>query len=88
LYQLDVTFSDQLNRAQNRPSSFDYLRILLSVAVIACHTFIVCYGHGAELPVWTGWLRPLPAFIIPSFFALSGFLVAGSLIRNAERTVS
>jgi peptidoglycan/LPS O-acetylase OafA/YrhL len=42
----------------------------------------VCYGPAAERVFWEGWLRPIPYFIIPSFFALSGFLVAGSLARN------
>lgn len=77
-----MTLSEQLERTNNRPSGFDYLRICLSVGVVAWHTIVVCYGRDAELPIWSGWLRPLPAFIIPSFFALSGFLVAGSLSRN------
>jgi peptidoglycan/LPS O-acetylase OafA/YrhL len=76
------TILDQLNATNNRPAGFDYLRIILSVSVIAWHTIMVCYGPAAEAPFWTGPLRPLPYVIVPSFFALSGFLVAGSLDRN------
>jgi peptidoglycan/LPS O-acetylase OafA/YrhL len=69
--------------SRGRPSGFDYLRIILSLAVIGWHTIIVCYGRDAETPFWTGWFRPLPSVIVPAFFALSGFLVAGSLVRNS-----
>lgn len=65
------------------PLGFDYLRIILSVSVIAWHTIVVCYGISAETPYWTGPMRAVFAFILPSFFALSGFLVAGSLERNS-----
>jgi peptidoglycan/LPS O-acetylase OafA/YrhL len=74
---------DQKNAAAGfRPSGFDYMRMGLAIAVIAWHTILVCYGRDAETPWWTGPLRPIPYFIVPSFFALSGFLVAGSLDRN------
>ena len=76
------TFSERFAATNFRPSGFDYLRIILAVAVIAWHTVVVCYGRAGETPIWTGPLRPLPYFIIPSFFALSGFLVAGSMERN------
>jgi peptidoglycan/LPS O-acetylase OafA/YrhL len=68
--------------ASHRPTGFDYLRIILSVAIIAWHSVLVCYGAAAELPFYTGSLRPLIEFLVPSFFALSGFLVAGSLVRT------
>lgn len=65
-----------------RPSGFDYLRLYLSVSIVAWHTIAISYGHAVEQPLWTSWWRPLPFFLVPSFFALSGFLVAGSLERN------
>ncbi len=77
-----VSIGARLASADNRPSGFDYLRLSLSTAVIAFHTIMICYGRSAETPWWTGIWRPLPFFILPSFFALSGFLVAGSLNRN------
>jgi peptidoglycan/LPS O-acetylase OafA/YrhL len=76
------TLGDQLRSTENRPSGFDYLRITLSISVIAWHTVVVCYGESAETALWIGPFRPLICFIVPSFFALSGFLVAGSLDRN------
>jgi peptidoglycan/LPS O-acetylase OafA/YrhL len=77
-----MTLKERLDLLDNRPSGFDYLRLSLAISVIGWHTIIVCYGPAAETPIWTGLLRPLPSFIIPSFFALSGFLIAGSLERN------
>lgn len=73
------TLGSALKRAEDRPSGFDYLRLSLAVSIVAWHTIAVCYGPQAEAPLWTQWFRPLPFFIIPAFFALSGFLVAGSL---------
>lgn len=66
-----------------RTSGFDYVRAVLSLAVIAFHSIITCYGPGYELQFWQGWWRPPIALILPAFFGLSGFLVAGSLARTA-----
>ncbi|MER9668223.1 acyltransferase [Mesorhizobium sp. M0203] len=78
------TISDQLIQAENRPSGFDYLRLFLSVGVLLDHSIEISYGFDASLVIWLwrGPLHPLLYFIVPSFFALSGFLVAGSLERN------
>jgi peptidoglycan/LPS O-acetylase OafA/YrhL len=72
----------QLDFGRSRPTGFDYLRLFLAISVIVWHSVLVCYGPDAELYFWTGPPRPLIYFILPSFFALSGFLVAGSLERN------
>ena len=79
---LRVTLASRLEAAGNRPSGFDYLRVGLAVSIILWHTVFVCYGAAAEAPFWSGWTRPLVFALVPSFFALSGFLVAGSLTRN------
>jgi peptidoglycan/LPS O-acetylase OafA/YrhL len=71
-----------LDAAAGRPSGFDYLRITLAVSVVAWHTVAALHGKGAETAFWTGPFRPLIYAILPMFFALSGFLVAGSLERN------
>jgi peptidoglycan/LPS O-acetylase OafA/YrhL len=77
------TIEKQIARVGNRPAGFDYLRLSLSIMIIVYHSVAVCYGRDAEIPLWTGWHRPFVYFMVPSFFALSGFLVAGSLERNA-----
>ncbi len=62
-------------------SGFDYMRLFLSVCIILCHTIILCYPRTVETAMWTGPSRPFFYFLVPSFFAMSGFLVAGSLVR-------
>lgn len=76
------TLFDLFAAARNRPSGFDYLRLGLSVAVIAVHTVVALHGVEADKAMFSGPLRPLVYWILPGFFALSGFLVAGSLERN------
>src|SRR4029077_15672800 len=46
------------------------------------HSVIVCYGQLAEIAFWKSEARPIVRLILPMFFALSGFLVAGSLERS------
>ncbi len=64
-------------------TGFDYLRIGLSLAVLVWHAIALSarsLEFDAEL--WSGPFRFIPAAIIPLFFALSGFLVTGSLGRT------
>lgn len=68
--------------ANGRPIGFDNLRVILSLSVILWHTVLICYGIEAEAWFWVGPMRPIVYFIVPSFFALSGFLVASSVLRN------
>ncbi|MEI9994075.1 MAG: acyltransferase [Rhizomicrobium sp.] len=75
------TIDEQLTLTNSRSSGFDYLRIVLSVSVIAYHSFEVCYGPGIFKSVGVSPFRFLVGFILPSFFCLSGFLVAGSMLR-------
>ena len=72
---------DKWLAAEMRPAGFDMLRILLALAVILCHAPAVCYP-GIDALFWSGPWRPLVCSVVPAFFALSGFLVAGSLERN------
>ena len=78
-----MTLGDQINLANGRPTGFDYLRIGLAAAVVIWHSFGLSYGI-----VWIDQasnallVRLSLAFILPAFFALSGFLVAGSLERS------
>ena len=58
------------------------MRLALATGVIWLHSIEVADGMRAALAVWGSWGRPFVAVILPMFFALSGFLVAGSLQRN------
>jgi len=71
----------RLAETKGRPSGFDYLRISLAIAVVAMHGTITTGGEAADFAAWVTPLRPLLRAILPMFFALSGFLVAGSLER-------
>lgn len=73
--------ADVLAEANDRPAGFDYMRLVLSLSVIAMHTVIICYGALADLAMWHTPLRPVLRAILPMFFALSGFLVAASFLR-------
>jgi len=77
-----MNLEQHLRASNNRPTGFDYLRVVLSIAIIGWHTVLVCYGKELENQLWASPIRPLIFFLVPSFFALSGFLVAGSLVRN------
>jgi peptidoglycan/LPS O-acetylase OafA/YrhL len=74
------TISDRLDEVNHRPTGFDYMRIGLALAVILAHSFYLNYG-GAHAAEREGLLSKFTPLIVPMFFALSGFLVAGSLER-------
>lgn len=78
-----VSLGDRWKSANGRPAGFDFLRITLSISVILWHSVAICNGLAAERWFYTGPLKPLVWFVVPAFFALSGFLVAGSLERNS-----
>jgi peptidoglycan/LPS O-acetylase OafA/YrhL len=81
-----ITIADRIEATGGRPTGFDYMRIFLSVSIVAWHTVQTSYGDPVAATVWTiGW-RPVLGLILPMFFALSGFLVAGSLARTPELT--
>ena len=72
-----------MTSAGGAAAGFDYLRIGLALAVLAWHSIWLSTGSAAlDAALWSGPFRFLPAAIIPTFFALSGFLVAGSLART------
>ncbi|GAA4020076.1 acyltransferase [Sphingomonas swuensis] len=78
------TLGGRLTYTGGRPSGFDYQRILLAVAVVTWHSVYVTGGRELQQFVGLGPARPIVAAILPMFFALSGFLVAGSLARSAS----
>jgi peptidoglycan/LPS O-acetylase OafA/YrhL len=67
--------------AAGRTTGFDYLRLILATAVLCSHSIDVSYGVSFTNTFENGPIRPLIALLLPMFFALSGFLVAGSLDR-------
>lgn len=73
--------SDRIVATGGRSTGFDYLRFLLSISVILFHTIITSYGLEAQRQATRSPLGFLLEAILPMFFALSGFLVAGSLER-------
>ena len=74
-----MTLDDKMKTPGGFTTGFDYLRILLSIGVLVFHS--VALATGSDAAVWTGPYRFFPATILPMFFALSGFLVTGSLQR-------
>ncbi len=78
-----MTIEDFMTAAEGRPSGFDYMRLLLSVLVLAIHSVQIAYGQQFYMEViWSHFPSDgLAMTVLPMFFALSGFLVAGSLYR-------
>ena len=76
------TFSTKIAQAGGRAAGFDNLRIALAFGVVLWHAFPISYGSVAAIGFYNGPFGPAVAIILPMFFALSGFLVAGSLERN------
>lgn len=76
-----ATIGAALSDAGYRPSGFDYLRTGLSFLVVLSHAPIISSGAELAERMWNGPLEGFLKLILPMFFALSGFLVAGSMER-------
>lgn len=76
-----MTIEERLIATGGRPSGFDYLRLGLALLVVVTHSIATSYGEAVTFQVWATPLGPIFRCILPLFFALSGFLVAGSLER-------
>lgn len=72
----------RLDASGGRPTGFDYERLTLACLVVAWHSVVTSYGGDVQLRLAAGPLGPLVALLMPMFFSLSGFLVAGSLERT------
>ena len=64
--------------ACGRCNGFDGLRLALASGVVAFHSFTLTHGSADGMPPM---VQAAVRLILPAFFALSGFLVAGSLAR-------
>lgn len=62
----------------DRARGFDYIRLALSLAVLVWHAFFLPTHMTTDNATW-GFVVKM---ILPMFFALSGFLVSGSLLRT------
>jgi peptidoglycan/LPS O-acetylase OafA/YrhL len=76
-----MLIKEKLQASDGRPSGFDYLRLILALCVVVTHSVQVDYGLSFALKYWLSWRRAIVAIILPMFFALSGFLVTGSMYR-------
>lgn len=81
-----TSLEQRLTDTHHRPSGFDYLRLALALGVISSHSVLLTGNDWVyKTPTWR-ILGVLVSMIVPMFFALSGFLVAGSLERCATLT--
>lgn len=76
-----LTISQKITVNSGRSTGFDYIRILLAFQILFWHSFLVCYGVSTFRMFFENFYRPAVFAVVPCFFALSGFLVAGSLVR-------
>ncbi|MDB6154915.1 MAG: acyltransferase [Chthoniobacteraceae bacterium] len=70
--------------AQRNRNNFDFLRLLFSVAVIFSHSFDMLAGKGGVDPLGqlSDVLYTFGGLAVCGFFTISGYLIAGSLVRS------
>jgi peptidoglycan/LPS O-acetylase OafA/YrhL len=76
----NLTLLERWEVTKGRPSGFDYMRLVLALGVIVAHSGLLVYGEHGSGGKWDAGV--IVVMIVPMFFALSGFLVAGSLERT------
>ncbi|ULK95960.1 acyltransferase family protein [Bradyrhizobium sp. I71] len=74
------------DRMAGQSTGWDYLHICLAIFVVFMHSFRITQGDWIADAMSNSIFRGLFNSILPVFFALSGFLVAGSLERNTLPT--
>jgi peptidoglycan/LPS O-acetylase OafA/YrhL len=77
-----TTIGDQLIATNSRSTGFDYMRVGLAISIICFHSVITSYGLVAQSAFQETPAAMLTVQLVPMFFSLSGFLVAGSLMRT------
>jgi peptidoglycan/LPS O-acetylase OafA/YrhL len=75
------TIAARMTETKGRTTGFDYIRLVLAISIILWHGIAASYGRSAELGFWRSPIGVAYHFVLPMFFALSGFLVGGSLDR-------
>jgi peptidoglycan/LPS O-acetylase OafA/YrhL len=77
--------ADAISSNNGAGPGFGAFRLILSLLVLGYHSASVAYGGLVGEDFWAQpMIKPVHLFVLPMFFCLSGFLVAGS----AERTRS
>jgi peptidoglycan/LPS O-acetylase OafA/YrhL len=76
------TLQSQMDLSKGFTSGFNYLRFGLSLSVLVWHAFIITSGMAMAQFTASQWAGYITFWILPMFFALSGFLVASSLVRT------
>ncbi len=84
VYTKSKTMASRWTELKGHPSGFDYMRISLAVSVLLWHSYLTSYGFAAALDFWRTPAGFILQGILPMFFAVSGFLVSGSLERNRD----
>jgi peptidoglycan/LPS O-acetylase OafA/YrhL len=77
---MSTTIAQRMVATGGRPTGFDYMRLMLAILIVCWHSVTTSYGQATEFER-TLLARPVIAVLLPAFFTLSGFLVAGSLER-------
>jgi peptidoglycan/LPS O-acetylase OafA/YrhL len=75
------TVASVLKENNGKGPGFDFLRLALALLILFWHCFVLSYGITWSIKTMHGPWRILIFSLVPSFFALSGFLVAGSMMR-------
>ncbi|MEL6360391.1 MAG: acyltransferase [Pseudomonadota bacterium] len=78
------TLASRISSIAGPTSGFDYLRLVLALGVVVWHSIPFCYGPEITRATLAGPAGPIVWFIVPGFFAVSGFLVIQSLERTAS----
>ena len=76
------TLGSALDEQKGFGQGFDFLRIFLATGIIAWHT-VQLSGHLEMARSSAFWFSEY--MLVPMFFALSGFLVAGSSTRLSAK---
>jgi len=76
------TFETALRESGGATTGFDYLRLALAIYVFVFHCISFADPQHGQF-VWENAFGPIHRAVLPMFFALSGFLVAGSYARNS-----
>lgn len=78
----DRSVKDALDGFGGVGPGFNTWRFGLATLIVFLHSFFVCYGRHAPISESVGRMgAPIFVAILPIFFGLSGFLVAGSGVR-------